>query len=78
MSARATIFAMTALVMTTNGADPLTTCKNTVANSCLSSDYELSKAGCECCPISEPPGNECNDKFFGQFCIPNPLDPTAP
>ncbi len=73
MFARATIFAISALVMTTNGAPAQSTC-NAVANSCPSSDYELSSA-CECCPK----GDECDDtKFFGQFCVPDPLDPKAP
>ena len=73
MFARATIFAITALVMTTNGAPAQITCKNTVADSCPSSDYELSSA-CECCPKDDP----CDaNKFFGQFCIPDPLNPKA-
>jgi hypothetical protein len=74
MFARATIFAISALVMTTNGTPAQTTCSNTVANSCpSSSNFSLSSA-CECCPI----GDECDDaKFFGQFCIPDPLNPNA-
>ena len=72
MFARATIFAISALVMTTNGVPAQTTCSNTVANSCPSSNFSLSSA-CECCPI----GDECDAKFFGQFCIPDPLNPNA-
>ena len=74
MFARATIFAISALVMTTNGAPAQSTCTNTVANSCPSANFALSSA-CECCPV----GDECDDtKFFGQFCVPDPLDPKAP
>jgi hypothetical protein len=70
MFARATIFAIAALVLTTNGDPAQSTCKNTVADSCPSSDYELSSA-CECCPKDDP----CDDKFFGQFCLPDPDNP---
>ena len=74
MFARATIFAISALVMTTNGGPAQTTCTNTVENSCQSSNFVLSPA-CECCPTE---GIECDDtKFFGQFCIPDPLNPKA-
>jgi hypothetical protein len=78
MFARATIFAIGALVMITDSAlaqtTPQITCKNTKEECGPVGYYNLSSA-CECCPALD----ECDaSKYFGQFCIPDPLDPKAP